>query len=115
MAEVQKMSEMPINSHELKKELSRIKARDKELDFRAGKTDEYLSQISTPEKAEQLHQKIMALEIPRLKDAQVHKIIDVMPTTLRDLKVVLQGYTLTISNDGMKKIIDIINDFGDKK
>lgn len=115
MAEVQKLSEVPINSHELKQEISRIKERDKELDFRAGKTDEYLSQIFTPEKAEQLHQKIMALEIPRLKDAQVHKIIDVMPATIRDLKVVLQGYTITVSNEGMKKIVDIIKDFADKK
>src|SRR3989338_4795729 len=109
------VSEISICANELKKYLGKIKDRDKELDFRASKTEEYLSQISTTEKSEQLFKKILELGIPRLKESQIHKIIDIMPASQRDLKVVLQGYSLTLSNDASKKIIDVVKEFADKK
>ncbi len=99
----------------LKKQLEKIKERDKELDFRAAKTEEYLEQLNTVGKADQLFQKIAALEVPRLRESYIHKIIDIMPASIRDLKVVLQGYSLTVSNDSMKKIVELIKEFADKK
>lgn len=115
MADTQTLSEVSINSGDLKNCIKRIKERDKELDFRAAKTEEYLSQISTTEKSEQLFKKLLELNIPRLKESHIHKIIDIMPAAQRDLKVVLQGYSLTLSNDAVKKIIDTIKEFADKK
>ena len=115
MVDVTTVSETPINMCALKKELEKIKKRDKELDFRASKTEKYISQISTTEKSEQLFKKLLELGIPRLKESQIHKIIDVMPLSQRDLKVVLQGYSLTLSNDASKKIIDVVKEFADKK
>ena len=57
----------------------------------------------------------MKLSIPRLKEQHMHKIMDIMPTTLNELKVVLQGYTITLNNESMKKIIDAITEFLEKK
>ena len=111
----QVISETPINSYILKKELERIKKRDSELNFRANRTEEYLNQIATLKNADELFDKIMKLNIPRLKEQHVHKIIDVTPTTLNELKVLLQGYTITINNESMKKIADTINEFLEKK
>ncbi len=110
MADMQIISEIPINIYELKKELERIKKIDGELNHRANRTDEYITQILMPIDASVLFDKISKLGIPRIKDQHIHKIIDVCPTTLNELKVVLQGYTITISNDSMKKIIDLINE-----
>jgi len=115
MGDTQLVSEVSICANELKKYLGKIKDRDKELDFRASKTEKYISQISTTEKSEQLFKKLLELGIPRLKESQIHKIIDVMPLSQRDLKVVLQGYSLTLSNDASKKIIDVVKEFADKK
>ena len=115
MGDIQTLSEVPMSVAQLKKQLEKIKERDNELDFRAAKTEEYLSQIHTIEKPDQLFQKIAALEIPRLKESQINKIIDIMPASIRDLKVVLQGYSLTVSNESMKKIIDFIKEFAEKK
>ena len=109
------ISETPINSHILKKELERIKKRDSELNFRANRTEEYLNQIATLKNADELFDKLMKLNIPRLKEQHVHKIIDVTPTTLNDLKAVLQGYTITVNNESMKKIVDTINELLEKK
>ena len=115
MADVQIISETPINAYQLKKELERIKKRDSELNFRANKTEEYLNQIAAVKNADELFGKISKLDIPRLREQHIHKIVDVMPTTLNELKVVLQSYTITINNESMKKIVDTINEFLEKK
>ena len=115
MSEIQIISEVPMNMAQLKKELEKIKKRDGELNFRANRTEEYLRLIHFPENADELFNKIMKLNIPRLREQHVHKIIDIMPTTVNELKAVLQGYTITINNDSMKKITEVINEFLEKK
>ena len=111
MGDMQIISETPINMYQLKKELDKVKKRDKELNFRSARTEEYLSQVLTHKNADELFDKIMKLNIPRLKDLHVHKIIDVFPTSVNELKVLLQGYTITVSNESMKKIVDTITEF----
>ena len=34
-----------------------------------------------------------------------------MPKTVDELKTLLQGYVVTIPNDGMQKIVDTVNEF----
>ena len=115
MADVQITSETPIDIYHLKKELERVKKRDNELNFRAARTEEYLNQVAILKNADELFSKLINLEVPRLKEHHIHKIIDIAPRTISELKVVLQGYTITISNESMKKIVDAINEFLEKK
>ncbi len=105
------MSETPVTMAKLNEELEKIKKRDKELNFRAAKTEEYLGQFVKAKKADGLVEKINQLNIPRLREQQITKIIDVLPATVKDLKMILQGYTMTVSNENLKKIVDVINDF----
>lgn len=114
MPDIQILSETPINIHQLKKDLEKIKKRDGELNFRANRTEEYLQQIATHKNAEELFDKIIKLNIPRLKEQHVHKIIDIAPSTLNELKTLLQGYTITVNNESMKRIVDVINEFFEK-
>ena len=115
MGDMQIVSEAPINIYHLKKELDKIRKRDNELNFRANKTEDYLAQVTEHKNADELFDKILKLNIPRLKEQHVHKILDIMPITLNELKVVLQGYTITLNNESMKKIVDTINEFLEKK
>jgi len=101
------LSETPISTAQLKEELKRIKQRDKELNFRAAKTEEHLISIEV-KNVDGLFEKISKLNISRLKDQHICKIIDIMPTTIKDLKVVMQGYTISLNNENMKKITDLI-------
>jgi len=101
------LSETPVSASQLKEELRKIKQRDKELNFRAAKTEEHLINIGV-KNADDLFEKISKLNISRLKDQHIYKIIDIMPTTVKDLKVVMQGYTISLNNENMKKIVDII-------
>ena len=111
MPDVKILSEKPIGMVELKNELESIKKRDKELNFRATKTEEYLQQFTMVKNSEGLVKKLEDLKIPRLKDAHITKIVDILPTTLEDLKAVLQGYSLTVNNENLNKIVETVNGF----
>lgn len=117
MAQPEILSEKPMNIVQLKEELERIKKRDKELNYRANKSLDYLnifSQIDV-KKAEELYDKISKLNIPRLRDIHIHKVIDIMPKRVEDLKLILQAYTITVTQDNMKKIVDAVAKYLPKK
>ncbi|MBW2992832.1 hypothetical protein KY345_06475 [Candidatus Woesearchaeota archaeon] len=109
MSKLEVLKEEPITMAAMKEELEKIKKRDGELNFRATKTEEYLQQFSLPGKSEELVKKIQGLKIPRLKDFHIVKIVDLMPKSVEEMKGVLQGYTLTVTQENMKKVINAIN------
>lgn len=104
MAQGEIINEEPLALAEVKGILSKIQKRDEEFGFRTGRTFEYVSslELQNEKKAEELKKKITELDIPRLKSSYVTKIVDIMPKTLEELKVILQGVTIT--NDNLKKI-----------
>jgi DNA-directed RNA polymerase subunit F len=102
------ISETPISSYQLKDELDKIKKRDKELNFRSAKSEEHLISLSPAQNKDSVYDKIEKLKIPRLKEQHIRKILDTMPTSLKDIKLILQGYTVNINNDNLTKIIDIL-------
>jgi len=111
---VQKVvSQTPMNSAELHAEMKRIKERDKELGFRAQKTVDYLESVGTlsAAKGKELFDKLAKLEVPRLRDMHFHKLIDLMPTSGKDVKTILQGYNVTVSAESCKKLADVIAEF----
>ncbi len=103
------LSETPISAYQLKEELEKIKKRDKELNFRAAKTGEHLNSIGTTKNLDSLYEQISKLDISRLKDQHIRKILDIMPKSVNELKVVMQGYTVSVTNENMKNIVDLIN------
>ena len=107
------LSQEPINSALLHAEMKRIKKRDTDLGFRAQKTIDYLESLGTldEKKAKELMEKLMGLGVPRLRDLHFHKIIDAMPTDGKDVKIVLQGYNVTVSQENCKKIADTVTDY----
>ena len=109
--------EKALTAYEVRELLKDIKKRDGELNFRANKTDEALAEVLklSVKESEELKKKLTNLNIPRVKDVHIAKIVDIVPKTVDELKVVLQGYTITVNNDNMKKIIDIVKEFLPKK
>jgi len=105
--------EQPISIYDLKREVSKIKRREDELGLRTGKTEEYLNQfvVLKQKDAEDLEKELIKLDIPRLKDHHIKKILDLLPATVEELKVVLQGYTLTVTKDNMAKIVKVIQKY----
>ncbi len=105
--------ETPISMSDVKETLTAIKEKETELNYRAGKTFEYLEQFAklSPKEAKDLSKKLTDLNVPRLKEQHIIKLIDTLPTTAKDVKVVLQGYAVTITNENLDKIAQTIAEF----
>ncbi len=106
------VTETATNSAEVKKLLEQIKEKDKELGFRAQRCLDHLESISpiSQKKAKELENALAKLEIPRMKESHIHKLIDTLPKNSDDVKLILQGYALTVTNENCKKIADAIAD-----
>jgi len=107
------ISESPVSMVEVKEEIKRIKKRDAEPSFRVTKVDEYLSGFVTlsSKDEKELIEKIEKLAIPRLKDEHIKKLIDLMPINVDQIKVILQGYVITVSQDNMKKLAAVFQEY----
>ena len=105
------INEKPISMSELKDKLAEIKKRDTELTFRGKKTEEYLNKISKFKKYEELQKDLEKLDIPRLKDRQIAKIIDILPIDIDSLRTTLVGENLIIKQEDLVKIVDTVKKY----
>lgn len=110
------ISETPMNLAELKEQIEKIKKRDGEVNVRIGRTEEYVNAFMplVPKKGKELYDKLVALNIPRMKEQYYHKIVDILPTNMNTLKAVLRSYPITVSNDNVKKMLDTVLEYVEK-
>lgn len=113
MSKAELIEKIPISLSELKEEITKISKREgEELSFRTGKTLDYVNSFShlSKKKSADILKSIEALNIPRLKPEHIVKILDAMPKSANELAVLLQGYTITVTKENMKKIVKEINE-----
>ncbi|HYD02886.1 MAG TPA: hypothetical protein VEC16_01160 [Alphaproteobacteria bacterium] len=117
MPEIKIIEEKPISIAELKEEIKDIKKRDTELSFRTAKIAEQLEllKIVKQKDAEEMFEKIQKLNIPRIKDSHIYKIIDLLPQNAIEVKNIITSYSLTISNDNVEKVLEVISEYVPKK
>ena len=111
MGQIKIIKEKPISLFELKEELEKIEKKDKELNFRAKRVQEYVNIFSKLNKDQykKIYEGIIKLNIPRMGEHDITKIIDLLPTSVDELKTILSNATISVSKENMKKIVDIIN------
>jgi len=105
------ISQTPVSMADLKSEIEKIKKREKEPSLRVTKMEDYLNSVpSLPAaKEKELNEAIRKLDVPRMKDEFIFKIGEMLPRTVEDLKIILQGYVISVTNENMKKIVDVVN------
>lgn len=106
------VNETSVSFAEVKQILEHNKELHGELSFTAQKAYDYLEQFShlDKKKTDELFKKLTALEIPRLKEMHINKLIDILPKDQRDVRTILQAYSVTVSNENLKKISDVIGE-----
>lgn len=111
------VSQTPVTLAELKDEVARMKQRDKEPSIRVTRMEDYLAAFIeiSPEQGKALHAAITKLAINRLKEEHICKIVDLLPKTANELKVIMQGYAVSLTNDAISKIVELVNEFLAKK
>lgn len=112
MADIEILKEEPLNISVLKEKLEQVKKRDKELTPKAQKTYEYLQHFSklNLKKIDDLKEKFNKLNIPRLKDRHVVKLIDIAPKDLDSLKAIFTGENITIKQEDSERLLKVIKE-----
>lgn len=117
MSKPELLEKKPVSLTEMKKELETAQKRDGELGFRGNKTLEYVQQFVrlTRKAHDELKTKLGELKVPRLKAEHITKIVDILPSSVAELDVILQGYTITITKENKSKIVNQVKEFLPKK
>ncbi len=114
MANPQFVEERPVTLAEAKAAIAVIEKRDTELNYRSTKSKEYLEHFGgalSVAKKDELQQKLVDLNLTRLKEEHIVKIIDFLPKTVDDLKTVLQAYPLSMPKKDQEAIIGVVKEF----
>lgn len=113
MTNPQFIEEKPLGLVDTKVLLDSMRKRDIEFNPISNKVNEYLETFVslTTAKKEELHKKILGLDLTRLKEEHIAKIIDFLPTTASDLKIVLQAYPLSLPKKDQDSIAAVVKDF----
>tara|TARA_Y100000310_G_scaffold345249_1_gene463110 strand:- start:2405 stop:2740 length:336 start_codon:yes stop_codon:yes gene_type:complete len=108
MTELKVLDEKPVGFSQLKDMLTKLE-KNKELSYRGEKTKEYLSNFTPLTKKEytDFAKKIQKLDIPRLKDRHITKILDILPKDMDSIKALFSGETITIKDEDLKRILDV--------
>ncbi len=106
------LTEKPITMLEVKEVLESIEKKN-ELSVKSKKTKEYLNTFVKldKKKVEEFKKKLEKLDISRLRDRHIVKIIDLMPDNTDSLKVILSGENITLKVEDLEKIISIVKEF----
>lgn len=109
MAELEILTEMPLTMAELKEKLEFVKKKQ-DLSFRGNKTLDYLHLFSkhSSNDVSAIREKLKALEMVRLKERHIAKIIDLQPEDAIDLKMLLAAENITLKDEELKKILECL-------
>jgi DNA-directed RNA polymerase subunit F len=117
MPENKLINERPITMVEVASDLAKIEKEDKELNFRSNKASAYIKAFTKLDlkQVNELFKKIEELNIPRLKERQIVKAIDILPKDIDELRMVFIGETTTVSDENMNKLLDVVKEYVKKK
>ncbi len=110
------LDKKPLSLSEVKAKIEQVKERDTELSFRANKVNDYLANYSllSVEDAEKLFAELAELDISRVREAQIKKIMDFLPETEEDLKAIMNSYGISLSEENKKKILTTVGNYAPK-
>ncbi len=97
----------------VKRLLEDIEKRDGELSYRSAKSKEFIETFHSTVseiKSEDLKKKLLGLDLVRLKEEHITKIVDFSPQTVQELKVVLQAYPLSLPKKDQESIVAAVKE-----
>lgn len=113
MSSAKIVKETAISMNDLKKEIRAIKKRDETLNYRCEKTDEYVNSVAplTDKDYKEMEKKLNELNILRVKDREIIKILDLLPKNEEEVKSILSTSNITLKKEDAKKIADVVSEF----
>ncbi len=114
MAAPQLIEQTPLSLAEVKEHLHNIEEKRKEeLNYLSNKVKEYLETFVKldAKKANDLKRKLVDLDLTRIKEEHIAKIIDFLPSSVDELKVILQSYPLSLPKKDQESIVKVTKEF----
>jgi DNA-directed RNA polymerase subunit F len=106
------VNERPVSTYEVKEEIVGMKKRDKELNFRAKKVEEYLGSVTKLKKTPKDFRKELGdLGISRLREKSMVHIMNVCPDDLDSIKTILSTENLTLKEEDLNKILEVVKKY----
>ena len=105
------ISKKSLSTVEMKDKLVEIKDRDKELNFRGKKVEEFLNIVTKDKKNNELRKDLEELDLTRLSEYHITLILNVMPIDLDSLRTILAGENLTLKPEDLQKILDTVKKY----
>ncbi|HIH10569.1 TPA: hypothetical protein HA241_00080 [Candidatus Woesearchaeota archaeon] len=100
------IEQKPVPLSDVHEIIKHIEKRDQQLGHTTTKVKEYVD-LFTPlssEKKEQLLKKLAGLDVTRLKEEHITKILDFLPQTPNDVKIIFQGYNVSLAKKDQESI-----------
>ena len=113
MSEITIINEKPVNIYDIKDRLADIKKRDKELSFRAKKTEEYINNVTIlkEKKAKELLEELEKSNIDKLKVRQIVKLVDIVPKDSDSLKILFTNEPIALKQEEVDSIVEIVKKY----
>jgi DNA-directed RNA polymerase subunit F len=105
------ISKKSLSTVEMKEKLTEIKVRDKELNFRGKKVEEFLNIVTKDKQNKELRKDLEGLDLTRLTEYHITLILNVMPVDLDSLRTILSGENLTLKPEDLQKILDTVKKY----
>jgi DNA-directed RNA polymerase subunit F len=103
------VEEKPLTLIELKEKILAVEKRDNELSMKAQKTRDYLAEhASKSKKVEELKKALADLQISRLKERHIVKLIDLAPKNIDEIRSIFAGENLTVKQEDLTRILDTL-------
>ncbi|MBS3159888.1 hypothetical protein J4436_03805 [Candidatus Woesearchaeota archaeon] len=111
--DIEILKEVPLSLIDIKERLEGFKKQKKELNFRSVKVLDQLNEnIKIKKKdAEQLKKELGELNLIRIKEKNLIKIIDIMPTTQESIKSLFSGDNITLKQEDLSKIEEVVKKY----
>lgn len=111
--DVEIISETPLSRVDIKTKLEEYKKKKVELNFRSNKVLEQITETTKLKKkeAEDLKKELEELDIARLKDKQIIKLIDILPKSSDSIKSLFAGDNITLKQEDVVKIEEVVKKY----
>ena len=111
MIEYDVIEETPITIAEAKEVMKKVSVKEQTFEQKHAKENaKKMSKLSAKE-AESMKKELAALNMRKLKDDNIIKIIDIMPKTPEEIGVVLLGSKTLFNKDETESILEIVKKY----
>ena len=112
MSNYKVISVEPISNIEVFNEIDK-KAKDSELTYREEKTHEYIKKFTNLKitNFKKAVAELKELEISRLEDEQIIKIVELMPKNGTELRAIVSHSGVVLIDENVTKVLDVLKNY----